>query len=106
MFDKQTFGDWTVTTDQHESFIYPVNPRTGKSIRVRLVKAFLTFTHANGRSLSFSRYKHQRRWLYRDSRHKNGCTRDHVVREVARLAFDNDQAKAGDLIAFTLDLAI
>lgn len=106
MFDKQTFGDWTVTTDYYESFIYPVNPRTGKSIRVRLVKMFLNFTHANGRALSFSRYKHQKRWLYRDSRHKNGCTRDHVVREVARLAYDGNIAQAHALVAITLDLAI
>jgi hypothetical protein len=59
--------------------------RDGKSIPVTLDKRHLHLQHASGRVVTFTKYKHQGRWLYRDSRDKSSTTVRKITREAARM---------------------
>lgn len=85
----QQISNYRVRSDSTLRSIYPKN-RHGDTIRVMLEKHAVTLRHvADGDNVAsdviFSRYKHQGRWFWRDSRQPVSCNRQHVVTELGRM---------------------
>lgn len=81
------FGNWRFETVDASRCIFPKDARTGKSMRVSLPKAICIMRSVSVDStVSFSKYRTQGKWFYRDSRRKEPVSRFHVVSEIARMA--------------------
>lgn len=77
-------GCWTLDRiDESKKFFYE-SKKDGEMRQALLPKTTLVLTHTNGAQIRLSRFRHQGRWKWRDSR-KGSCTREHVVSVVARL---------------------
>lgn len=79
-------NNWTLHAEDLSKVIFPKGS-DGKSIRVALPKYSLQLKHTqiDDVCVTFTRYKTQGKWFYRDSRSKVPITRSRVVSEVARM---------------------
>lgn len=100
-------GNWYVLPVELVRYIYPKNPRTGKSMRVTLITRYMHLRHSvTDMTFSFKCYKHQGRWLWADSRdqrpdvpnHRKRCDRSDVIVEVARCVTRGDHAAATTMV--------
>lgn len=94
IYDAQ-YGNYQFRADTDTRRIFPKG-KDGKSVPVMLVKHTIAIKHhADDEEIVFSRYRHQGRWYWRDSRDKSSTTRDHVVSELSRmLKLDKPEASA------------
>lgn len=84
IYDAQ-MGNYMVRFDSNIRHIYPVG-KNGKSMRITLIKHTIAVKHVHDtEEILFTRYKHQSRWYFRDSRNEKSITRNHIVNELTRM---------------------
>lgn len=93
MIADATHGNYSIVFDTSIRRIFPKN-RHGKSVPVTLVKHVIRLRHKaekdDSNDIILSRYKHQGKWFWRDSRDASSCNRQHIVNQVQRmLKIDN-----------------
>jgi hypothetical protein len=85
-------GAWLYDVlDESKSFFVDIEDKYGnfETIRVTLPKQTLVLTHTNGAQIRISRYKHQGKWRFKDSR-TGPCTSEHVDELLKRLGLTID----------------
>lgn len=95
-------GSYWWRSDDETRVIYPKRVVNGKveSMRVVIPKVTLTLMHDASRvEVKFSHYKHQSRWLWKDSREdRSFSNEENVIRQVTRMLFAGDRAKATEFV--------
>jgi len=84
VYDAQ-IGKYMVRADEDIKHIFP-RDKNGKSLRITLIKYTVTLRYMGSTTdVMFSRYKHVGRWYWRDSRMKQGTSKNHVIAEISRM---------------------
>lgn len=78
--------------DEVKTFYVPVEEKDGSigTMRVTLPKHTLVLTNTNGASIRISRYRHQGKWRFKDSRQAESCDESHVDTLLKRLGLAID----------------
>lgn len=96
---SEAHHNYLVRGEDQSSVIYPINPKTGKSMRVTKPKYVMIFRHIDTDVLvEFSKYKNMGRWYWRDSRDAKPTNRDEIVASVSRM-LKLERTAASELLA-------
>jgi hypothetical protein len=76
-----------------------VEDKWGKEMKIPMPRHLIHLRHTkSGDVTTIKRYKHQKRWLWGDSREEGSCSLDHVIEELGRMLFSGDEEDAEDFL--------
>jgi len=86
-------GNYFANVVTETKVIFPVTA-AGKRIRVELPRHYLSLTHGVTKdTVVFKYHRHQKKWLWNDSRMKGPVPMSHVREEVGRMLGDHVAAR-------------